>query len=390
MLMVILFLIILEGGLRVINLVIPSEQPEHRIDIQNQLSVYSDKSWSEDYWREFYSLTRRFAPYLTWRRNEYQGEYINIDSEGIRETWHTQSNDRDAEKIFMFGGSTMWGTGARDNYTIPSFVSKKLHNAEYEYEIINYGESGYSITQEVVQLSLLLKQGNIPSYVIFYDGVNDISSSYQNGKAGLFGSLDSIRNKIYPQSSSAVTVKRPFYIDAIQDAKKMMAKWSVTYRTLANIKANVFGKQSDKELEEIFTDKYSKEHIIALAEETVLDYKNNIAFVKALSGVYGFEHIFIWQPNLFSTSPLTPEELSYKEWDKEYEQMVDFYRMVYDLIEVEDIPNFYNLASIFNEKESTVFIDWCHITEEANEVIADEIYSILLQVMNSNLKDLDL
>ena len=47
------------------------------------------------------------------------------------------------------------------------------------------GESGYVNTQSLLALELELRGGNVPDEVIFYDGVNDVFSTFQNNEAGL-------------------------------------------------------------------------------------------------------------------------------------------------------------------------------------------------------------
>ena len=76
----------------------------------------------------------------------------------------------DAKTIFMFGGSTLWGTGSPDRNTIPSELQALLGP---EYDIYNFGETGYVSTQELNYLLHRLSLGDIPDTVIFYDGVND-------------------------------------------------------------------------------------------------------------------------------------------------------------------------------------------------------------------------
>ncbi|MBC8457124.1 MAG: hypothetical protein H8D67_03910, partial [Deltaproteobacteria bacterium] len=39
--------------------------------------------------------------------------------------------------------------------------------------------------QEVIDLFLQLQKGNIPNIVIFYDGINDTFSAFQNGISGI-------------------------------------------------------------------------------------------------------------------------------------------------------------------------------------------------------------
>lgn len=79
----------------------------------------------------------------------------------------------------------MWGSGARDSFTIPSLLSQILSEHGISIHVVNYGESGFVSTQEVIALMLQLKKGNIPDVVMFYDGVNDTFSAFQHGIAGI-------------------------------------------------------------------------------------------------------------------------------------------------------------------------------------------------------------
>ena len=36
-----------------------------------------------------------------------------------------------------------------------------------------------------------------------------------------------------------------------------------------------------------------------------------------------------------------------------------------------------NLADVFDDRQETIFIDWAHIGEEGNRIVADAIYSHL-------------
>src|SRR3954451_8179244 len=86
----------------------------------------------------------------------------------------------------MFGGSTLCGIGARDHYTIPSFLSKMLTQAFPErIRVTNYGTTGFVNTQEMILLIRELQRGCRPQIVIFYDGYNDTFSAFQNRIAGI-------------------------------------------------------------------------------------------------------------------------------------------------------------------------------------------------------------
>lgn len=78
--------------------------------------------------------------------------------------------ERLSESTWFFGGSTIWGYGNSDNYTIPSIYSKK--NNSY---VFNFGEQAWVTRQSLNQLINILGDGYKPEVVVFYGGFNDIS-----------------------------------------------------------------------------------------------------------------------------------------------------------------------------------------------------------------------
>src|SRR4030042_2677597 len=187
-----LILILLEIGITLFSYrkgYLQSPSPDIKIDPRSQAEVYYNIPWVKDYFKELgESFKTKWKSYVYWRREPFKGNYINIDDKGLRVTIGSNnipSGFNSTYRIFMFGGSTLWGTGARDAYTIPSLLSKYLAKKGMNTKIANYGENGYVSTQEVIELLLQLQKENIPNVVIFYDGVNDIFSAYQHSIAGL-------------------------------------------------------------------------------------------------------------------------------------------------------------------------------------------------------------
>lgn len=149
--------------------------------------TYAGASWAPQYYVEYEELgLPRWKPYVYWGRRPHQGSVININAEGIRNTYQDAEMDasNSTKKVFMFGGSTMWGAAVRDDFTIPSFFAKEIKSKGVACKVTNYGQSGHVSTQEVIELLLQLQNGNIPDAVIFYDGVNDTFAAFQHNVAG--------------------------------------------------------------------------------------------------------------------------------------------------------------------------------------------------------------
>src|SRR5262245_18562137 len=93
--------------------------------------TYNDPTWAAQYSKEIDEIEKkrslRWQPYVFWRRIPHLGKYINITADGLRKTGDvtTAEGDSSPMKVFMFGGSTMWGYGAGDDFTIPSIFVRE-------------------------------------------------------------------------------------------------------------------------------------------------------------------------------------------------------------------------------------------------------------------------
>jgi hypothetical protein len=131
----------------------------------------------------------QWRPYVYWPSRPLNLKHLHIDKDGIRHTVaYDGSIDQSAgapKKIFMFGSSTMWGSGTDDRYTIRSLFLRILHNSGRRVVVTNYGESRYCSTQEVITLLRELQRDNVPDFAIVYDGLNDTGATLQNRVAGV-------------------------------------------------------------------------------------------------------------------------------------------------------------------------------------------------------------
>lgn len=121
----------------------------------------------------------RWSPYVYWRHKRHESRDVSVSGRGIRRTVPDNSNGL---KIWMFGGSVVWGQGVSDAYTIPSCIA-----ADSKFHLTNFGETGYVSTQNLLMFIKQLHKGDVilPKVVIWYDGFNDIFSAFQQAEAGL-------------------------------------------------------------------------------------------------------------------------------------------------------------------------------------------------------------
>ena len=104
---------------------------------------------------------------------------ITINSLGFRGTEFSVIKLPDTYRIFMVGGSTMFGAGATsDETTIPGYVQQFLNenNPKFDVDVINAGIQGADSNTELKLIEQKLIKFS-PDLTIIYDGWNDLRAS---------------------------------------------------------------------------------------------------------------------------------------------------------------------------------------------------------------------
>src|SRR5262245_36930149 len=332
--------------------------------------TYSDPEWASKYYQEIEEVekgrTLRWQPYVYWRRTPRRGQYINIGSDGLRKTINVPKSEGASPpiKVFMFGGSTMWGLGAGDDSTIPSIFAEEAKNKGINCEVVNFGQYAYVNTQEIIELTLQLQKGTIPDVVIFYDGVNDTFSGFQLSVPGL--PHDEIRR----EKEFCLLERKELQTLAVQSAIRQLSTMRFLHGVLQKS-----GLQRDNfqpvplEYENAIADKAT------LAHAVVETYLNNIKLVQTLSRSYGFTPLFYWQPVIYTKQHLTEYERQSLELDVSYPGMKEFYLDTYAALQkssagLDKSGDFHDISSIFSDVHEPIFVDFNHMGGKGNSFIA--------------------
>jgi hypothetical protein len=350
----ILLFCLLEAGARLVLLAGRWASPEIE---RTQADTYSDSAWLKAYHEEFArSYPLRWRPYVYWRRKPYRGEYINVDTNGLRMTpTPAPSAPASAQplKIFIFGGSSLWGTGARDAFTIPALIASELQHDGLNVEVTNFGETGYVSTQELIALLLELRAGRRPDVVVFYDGVNDTFSAFQQRRPGL-PQNENHRVADFNLSRDDPTRQGRFLL---REMARRLAMVDLTRRLLRRSGA---------------ADSVSpRPGYDSLAGLVVRTYLSNLELLQSLSEHYRFEPLAYWQPTIFQKSRLTKYESVERAKAAE---MAGFFEETYARME-SSAPDglVHDLSQVFADWPDPVYIDWMHLGEAGNAVIAQRI-----------------
>ncbi|HLI64211.1 MAG TPA: SGNH/GDSL hydrolase family protein [Terriglobales bacterium] len=344
---------------------------------------YHHAKWTHGFFREYNDSAVRWSPYVYWVGAEYKGQYVNINSSGIRRTWHRPEpadyRCGHRARIFMFGGSTMWGVGARDGYTIPSWLQRMLSERHACGEVTNFGQDGYVSTQEVLTLANLLRAGDVPDIVVFYDGYNDTLTAAINREPGLTYDEYSRRlefntNNFFRPVHERVLIKQLLWRISMSSGLGQIASRTVarmapeSYMIIEGTLVQRGGTRAeagdDKQLE-------------AAAAQY---YLANVRTVEAMARQFGFRALFYWQPCIIDKKHLTAYE------QEQAKAIPRFWRSfivgVHQKVgQAAQSNNIHDISSLFADTTEPYFIDQAHVTEDGNRIIAKQMLDEVVKTL---------
>jgi len=339
------------------------------LDPRSNSPVYAKSSWAKEYFREFKESNNvSYQPFIGWRRDDYSGKYINIKN-GIRKSYQSNINPDKSILLYIFGGSTIWGTGARDDYTIPSYVAKFSERDHIPLKVKNFGETGFVNWQNVIRLSELCAEGNVPDLVIFYEGVNDLGAKLQT----------TYRDRVHQNLADWEERHGNWRRHDIVPVE--VINW-VKYNSLFHMIGRKLGINYRKSWSSERNASFEQNQIQLLAHDVVSTYAENTKFVKKLANAYDFKAWFYWQPTLYTRVNPTDFEREYQDSFKKGEYS-NHYRATTMEIRLKNFA--IDLSESFDNREETIYIDFAHISELGNQIIAERMYAQLIATLRTIL-----
>jgi hypothetical protein len=348
----------------------PTEQLVGEGTPREKVSYYSSQDWAERYWYEFrLSRKQQFYPYVVWRRSPFKGKTIEVDRNGVRLTPGADCSAK-SFKVFTFGASEMWGTGSPNWGTIPAHLQKGLEKLRQgPVCVMNFAESAYVSTQDVIMLLMQLRSGNVPDVVLFYTIGDDIYAANQSGQAGTLENLDQIAAWFEGRREPDTFVDR------------LRSTYSYRLIDLLMGKLTIANPQQEKPTpSKLVTYESMGIDVAKLSDLIVQDYFGNYEIVSALAQKYGFKYFFFLPPRLrMGNKPLTSEEQEMKHRTEIEAALDKLYTAVYQTIERESskYQNFYSIVHIFDRYDSLLWIDAAHVTPIGNQLIAARMLDVI-------------
>jgi len=371
-LVALLMLMGIEISAGVLTKIISSNPPEETYQTRTQAiygaadTYYAVQPWANAYLEEVrQSRAFDYHPYVLWRRQPFVGEVINIDHHARRTTPNADCSPH-AYTVYLFGGSTLWGTGTPDWGTIAAHLQTALaaHHTQ-PVCVVNFGESAYVSDQNIIALVLELKAGRVPDVVLFYDGINEMLAAYQNGQAGLHQNMRQFNGLFKSQNTGGI---RAIVVDWFQQttySARLLDRWFGTFRNRQE--PEVTYQTLGAELE-------------PLADAVMANYRENYVFVEQLAAVYGFEFAFFWEPIIImSNKELTSYEQALQA--SEPAALRALTEAIYTRAQhtAPQLPRLYSLVHVLDEQSAQMWVDPRHLTPEANQIVAGAMLAVINQ-----------
>jgi hypothetical protein len=327
---------------------------------ESEINALLKETWSRPY---------IYEPYTQFKERQYQGYYVNVDTNGFRATKNqgTWPPQREKLNIFLFGGSTMFGYGVADDQTVASYLQESLMTKlNQDVRVYNFGRGDYYSTQERILYENILVSGVIPDVAIFVDGLNDF---YYNTNEPLFtGRFREFVDK--GKGSTSVT-------DFISKTSLGRAARGLRYRFTNLFQEDLHSERQNekKDVDLNTTRKYADPKTF---DAVIQRYLQNKKLIEAASESFDVTPIFVWQPvptyhydqhyHLFSEGGYGKH--SYSQYG--YERIAEL------LQETPLGDNFLWCADIQKNKTVPLYIDTVHYSDSFSKELAIEIADLII------------
>ena len=324
--------------------------------------------WSDEEIKSLVSENYRdsrfeYEPFTGFKQRPFRGRFVNVDPAGFRFSkdqapWPPRS---DAVNVFVFGGSTTYGFGLRDDETIASYLQQCAPAPPGEFvAVYNFGREGYFSSQELVLFQQLLNEGFVPQVAVFIDGLNDFWA--------VSGPLytERLRDVFDGKQEPGPLQNLPM----VRAAHWMTARWGKPqpHSPVSNAEQNPGTKpQPQKAIQD--TDP-------ALLQSIADRWLANKRMIEAIAKDFGVRPIFVWQP--------VPAYKYDTRYDLFYRSYPVYTRCRYGYALMDNLraqgklgADVLWLADMQESKQENLYVDTAHYTAALSKEIAAQICGFL-------------
>jgi hypothetical protein len=323
----------------------------------------------------FWSKGFLYAPWVQFRGPEFHSRWLNTDNYGHRLTRSPRSSDQNRLKVFLFGGSTTFGYGVADEHTIPSYLQTFLEEGDpaTAVAVSNYAQAYYYSSQEMQAFFRLLKQGMVPNYAIFIDGLNDIGLRTQRvlgfDEPWFTPEMTALWDARRGSSQQADPALSQGRAESALLSRLPMVRFarSIASRVLPQSVPDVDKKPEPKESHPAVVD---PERVAREVENITSVYLANMTMTQAVCQTYRIKCLFVWQPVPFYKYDAkllrNPSSNIQPHWSRVFAGMSELRR-----------DNFLYLGDMLENSSAKAYVDQVHYNERVNGEIAKAIYRFI-------------
>ena len=321
--------------------------------------VYGEKN-KEDYLRviEEQTYPLKYTPFIEFREEPRLGKFVAVSEIGNR----CNQNDLNkcsgplggTDEIWIFGGSTSFGYGVKNDETIAAYLEKFYQGKK---NIINFGNGHFYSTQERIFFQNLLTYLDPPYAAIFIDGAND------------FGRWGDVDETVYSSTIRNNLEKKDFGNIFIHWLKERITRLNV-YRLIQQNFSN-----KNKKITKLVESAVSEEKVKQLIQRFKQNHKINVA----VGSSYGIIILTVLQP-----VPIYEYSYALSKFPKDYanikEKKSSNIKLAYKLLSDEEnsIKKSKFFLDLKNFKiDDAMYVDTFHYSPKFNNAIAREIFNFL-------------
>lgn len=286
-----------------------------------------------------------WRPLHTQRTADLTSRHVTV-RDGHRVSWTPAPCDCRRLTVWMYGGSTTFGVGQRDEHTIASELAKAAAEEGLVVDVVNRGVLGHLHWMEAQRFAWDLAMEPPPDMVVFYDGANEVWAAQQMREIGIpesVGPVDPLLEEVWNWVKESGPPAPPTPLGA----------------TLSTIEAPQLTPEATGRLAmERYERTLKMSDDIASANDTVIRW--------------------FWQPSLFSRPPIDGEP--HGAGGNYMREKRSMWRSA-----VEHLPDHVdNLDDVFDGHVGAIFSDDVHHNEEGARLIA----AAMLDALRSDLERL--
>jgi|APSaa5957512493_1039668.scaffolds.fasta_scaffold40266_1 lysophospholipase L1-like esterase len=296
-------------------------------------------------------------PSITILKPNQHFETINVNSFGFRGDEILKEKSEGTYRIFLVGGSTLFGWGSTsDQNTISGFLQKMFNAVDKKVEIINAGVPGANSIREIHYIKNFLLEFN-PDMIIIYDGVNDASNAIIN-KNDLGKAPENEMKEIQKNFNELIKTYLQMY----------RTPFVLNYLIFVGTSSTSYDTNSISEMKENWVNRWTD----------VCEWSDSKK-IKVMVTL---------QPALGTgNKTLYADEIVIAE-SKESQMLVKaINELQFPLNELSNVCfETSDLREVFNEIKSPIFWDNQHMNDLGNKIVAEKLFEIINTSTNSNFQ----